>query len=94
MNYRVLVLPEAERDLIRLGEFVGEVSPDLSDRVRNLLVKAMKSLERRPERGRRLPRREERQLLVPFGSVGYVIHYRLAGDEVTISRIFHTREDR
>ena len=94
MNFRVDVLPEARQDLVRLGEFMGDFSPKLAERVRTLIVAAMISLERMPYRGAVMPGRLERRILVPFGSAGYEIRYRVTGDVVVITRIFHTREDR
>lgn len=35
-----------------------------------------------------------RELIVPFGSAGYVIRYVVHADEVLILRIFHALEDR
>jgi len=35
-----------------------------------------------------------RELLVRFGRHGYVVQYRVEGEEVLVARVFHGLEDR
>lgn len=49
----------------------------------NLLLK-------HPGMGRRL----DRELDIPFGKRGYVMRYRLDGDDIVILKIWHSREER
>ncbi|WP_157197769.1 type II toxin-antitoxin system RelE/ParE family toxin [Methylomonas sp. 2B] len=44
--------------------------------------------------GKRLEGRQDRQLSVPFGERGYVIRYRLDGNEIVILKIWHWLKNR
>lgn len=35
-----------------------------------------------------------RELVIKFGSAAYIAEYRIEGEQVTIARIFHSREAR
>ena len=60
------------------------------DTIRGAIVSLREFPFRTPQR----PGTNQRQLVVPFGRDGYVVRYRVSGDEVVISRIFHGLEDR
>ncbi|HUL12708.1 MAG TPA: type II toxin-antitoxin system RelE/ParE family toxin [Methylococcaceae bacterium] len=47
-----------------------------------------------PGIGKRLEGRQDRELFVPFGQRGYVMRYRLDGDDIVILKIWHALEDR
>lgn len=56
---------------------------------------AILSLDVMSERGRpSLYRADVRELIVPFGSAGYVIEYRVEASRVLVARVFHSREAR
>jgi plasmid stabilization system protein ParE len=83
----------ARRDLQRLGEWLEERAPHLTEDVVVILTAAAKSLAEFPERGHPV-RANVRELIVPFGSAGYVIQYGVRPQRVIIARIFHSLEDR
>lgn len=83
----------AQGDLVRLYEFLRPVSPGAAGRGVRHLVAGVKRIPLHPRLGSRLPQfegREVRRLVV----ADYEIRYELAGDDVFVLRIFHTREDR
>jgi plasmid stabilization system protein ParE len=84
----------ANRDLLRLVDFLAEVNPAAALRAHDTLEAAIRSLDEFSERGRPGPEPGERELIVPFGSGAYVVRYRVDRAEVVVARIFHGREDR
>ena len=92
MTWRVVVLPKAEADLIRLARFLAVHSPSASMRMGETLKGALRSLAEMPLR---TPiRNSGHELFVPFGDAGYMVTYRVEQGRVLVTRIFHTREDR
>ena len=84
---------KAHSDLVRLYEFLQPVNPTAAVRVVRQIVAGVKRIPAHPRLGLRLPEfapREVRRVLV--GEYG--IRYELAGTDVLVLRIFHTREDR
>ena len=78
---------KAHSDLVRLYEFLGPVNPAAAVRVVRQVVAGAKQI------GLRLADfapREVRRVLVG----DYEIRYEVADKDVTVLRIFHTREDR
>ena len=91
---RVIFSRQAYGDLQRLEEWLAERAPEAAQRIGPLLAGALTSLEEHAERGRRGPRSDLRELVVPFGVAAYLIQYRVEGTEVYVARIRHSREDR
>jgi plasmid stabilization system protein ParE len=84
---------KAHSDLVRLYEFLQPVNATAAARVVRQLVAGAKRIPGHPRLGLRLPEfapREVRRVLVG----DYEIRYELAGNDVVVLRIFHTREDR
>ena len=83
----------AALDLVRVSEFLRPVSPAAAARAVIALTKASERLLSMPRLGEPLEGfspREVRSLLVN----SYEIHYEVAGDEIVIIRVWHTREER
>ena len=83
----------AKADLVRLYEFLQPVNPRAAALVVRHIVAGAKRIPARPRLGQRLRQfsgREVRRLLIG----DYEIRYELAGRDVFLLRIFHTREDR
>lgn len=83
----------ARADLLRLYEFLEPVNPDAAAQAVRLLVAGAKRIPARPRLGQRLREfapREVRRILIS----DYEIRYELAGRDVFVLRIFHTREER
>ena len=51
MKFVVVVLPSAERDLLRLTSFLAEAAPSAIERMRAVLKAALRSLSDMPDRG-------------------------------------------
>ncbi|MBO9561023.1 MAG: type II toxin-antitoxin system RelE/ParE family toxin [Caulobacter sp.] len=83
----------ARRDLSRLRQWLDERALHVTREAIEVIVAAYKSLAEFPERGRTVPE-GLRELIVPFGSAGYVLQYDVRPGQVTILRIFHSLEDR
>lgn len=84
---------KAHSDLVRLFDFLQPVNPTAAVRVVRQIVAGVKRIPTHPRLGLRLPEfapREVRRVLVG----DYEIRYELAGTDVLVLRIFHTREDR
>jgi plasmid stabilization system protein ParE len=78
---------------VRLYEFLQPVNQAAAARVVRQLVAGAKRIPAHPRLGLRLPEfapREVRRVLIG----DYEIRYELAGTDVLVLRIFHTREDR
>lgn len=84
---------KAHSDLVRLYEFLQPVNEAAAGRVVRQLVAGVKRIPAHPRIGVRLPEfspREVRRVLIG----DHEIRYELAGTDVLVLRIFHTREDR
>jgi len=87
------MLTAANRDVVRLTDFLAERNPKAALRANEALAEATLSLSEMPERGR-LVAEGLRELVVRFGRGAYIIQYRVEPDRVVIARIFHSLEDR
>lgn len=93
MTWRVALTTEAERDLVRLAEFLTRHNESVARRAGAKIKTALRSLDHMPTRARRLSD-ELHEFDIRFGKSGYVVQFRVAHDVVIIARIFHMREDR
>ncbi|AZG07209.1 type II toxin-antitoxin system RelE/ParE family toxin [Pigmentiphaga sp. H8] len=99
MMYRVRFTREAEQDLLRLYDFVLERDPDDPGLAAQALVAirdGVEILERSPYTCRKATPHSPylRELLIPFGRMGYVALFEIDGpDSVTILAVRHQRED-
>ena len=83
----------ARADLVRLHEFLDPVNPRAAALAVRHIVAGAKRIPARPRLGQRLRQfagREVRRLLIG----DYEIRYELAGQDIFLLRIFHSREDR
>jgi plasmid stabilization system protein ParE len=91
----MLIWAEAARaDLMRLRQFIEPESPAAARRAAEALKKGAALLLDHPGLGRRLEGRQDRELGIPFGKRGYVMRYRLDGNDIVILKIWHSREER
>jgi plasmid stabilization system protein ParE len=83
----------AYADLKRIHEFLEPVdSPSAARAVRSVVAR-VRRIPRQPRLGERVPGfgdREVRRVLIQK----YEVRYEVAGTDLTVLRIFHTREDR
>lgn len=83
----------ARSDLVRLHEFLVELNPRAATLAVRHVIAGAKRIPSHPRLGQRLrgfSGREVRRLLIG----DYEIRYEIAGKDVFVLRIFHTREDR
>ena len=79
-------------DLRRIYEFLEPVNPVAASRCVGAVVARVRRIPSQPRLGERLggfASREVRRVLVER----YEIRYEIAGSDIVILRIFHTRED-
>jgi len=90
---KIVFLPNAGRNLVKLKEFLEEHSKEAAGRDARLILDAADGLKKHPLLGRPcddLP--EHRDLVIPFGAGGYVLRYRIEGDTIYIVAVKHTNE--
>ena len=83
----------SRRDLLRLYDFLHEVSPRAAIRVLRELNAAAKTLAEFPELGPRLEIYES-EIVRSFLAGDYEIRYQVSQHAVYIIRVWYTREDR
>jgi len=81
-------------DVVRLRRFIETQYPGAARRAAEALKKGAALLLDHPGLGRRLEGRQDRELNIPFGKRGYVMRYRLDGDNIVILKIWHELESR
>ena len=96
MSYTIRYTQDALDDIGRLYDYLIAYDLDLAERAYVAMQQAIASLEIFPFSHRKAAADHPliRELLVPFGSSGYVVLYRIESDEVlTIAAVRHQRED-
>lgn len=100
MTFRVRFTREAEDDLVRLYEFILErdvTDWSLAERALEAIRHAISGLEHSPFSYRKASGQSSpflRELVIPFGSAGYVALFEIEGsDVVTVLAVRHQRED-
>jgi len=83
-------------DLDRLAGFLIERDPDLAERAINAIPKALMILQDFPLMAKRASADDPllRELVVPFGSAGYVILFKVLSEtSVIVLAVRHQREE-
>ncbi|MBY5672019.1 type II toxin-antitoxin system RelE/ParE family toxin [Rhizobium leguminosarum] len=83
-------------DLGRLADFLIERDPDLAERAINAIQKVLMILQDFPLMARRASADDPllRELVVPFGSAGYVILFKVMNEtSVIVLAVRHQREE-
>jgi len=98
MSYRIRFTLEAEDDLMSLFDFLLEQDVSTAAKAETAIYKALELLEIFPFSCRKADDDEHnsllRELLIPFGSTGYVALFKIEDKEtVTIIAVRHQRED-
>lgn len=100
MTFRVRFTREAEDDLVRLYEFILDrdaTDCQAAERALEAIRHAISGLERSPFSYRKAAGGGSpflRELVIPFGSSGYVALFEVEGsDVVTVLAVRHQRED-
>lgn len=95
-RYRVRFTPDAEDDLLRLYDFLLERNVIAAERALDAVRAAMELLRFSPFSCRKavLDRPFLRELIIPFGSAGYVALFEIEPDRVVnILAVRHQREE-
>ena len=95
-RYRVRVTPEAEADLLRLYDFLLERDIGAAGRALQAIEEGSRLLAFSPFSCRKALRANPllRELVIPFGSAGYVALFEIDGrNTVTVLAVRHQRED-
>lgn len=96
MSYRIRFTVEAEDDLLRLFDFLLEQDIAVAVRAETAIYKAIELLELFPFSCRKADNENAflRELLIPFGSSGYVALVEIENEQtVTIFSVRHQREE-
>ena len=95
-RFKVRFTREAERDLLRLYDFLLEKDLGAAGRAFAAIEEAARLLRYSPFSCRKVTRHDPflRELVIPFGSAGYVVLFQIdAHDTVTILAVRHQREE-
>jgi plasmid stabilization system protein ParE len=94
-TYRVRFTQDAEDDLLRLFDFLLEKDIDAAERANAAIEEGIRLLSFSPFSCRKAGDNPlVRELLIPFGSTGYVALFEIDGPAtVTILAVRHQRED-
>jgi plasmid stabilization system protein ParE len=90
---QIIWLAEAVDDLVRLREFIGDKNRKAAKRAATTIRNMVKILEGHPDIIHPLEDLPDfHDLIVPFGSGGYVVRYRIEENSVYIVGIRHSKE--
>lgn len=95
-RYKVRFTPEAEDDLLRLYDFLLEKDIDAAQRALDAIKGAVALLGFSPYSCRKARAGNSflRELVVPFGSAGYVALFEIESrDTITVLAVRHQREE-
>ena len=90
---QVIFTQIALQDLARLSDFLHTSNPQAAKQAGVAIVKAVKLIATYPQAGR--PDEDDseyRELIIDFGSSGYVAKYHYKNDLVTVVKIKHQKE--
>ncbi len=84
----------ALRDVQRLHRFLAPKNPDAARRAVRAIQQGVQVLARQPGIGRPIEDLPEefREWLIDFGASGYVVRYRLDGEDVVLLAVWHQKE--
>lgn len=90
---RIEWLVSAINDLQRLRDFILPHNRDAAQRAFRTIKAASDPLKTNPCIGKPVEGMPDcRELIIPFGSSGYVLRYRITGDRVLIHAVKHGKE--
>lgn len=92
----ITLSPDAVLDVERVRTFLEEKNPDAAKQALAAIWAALYKLEVFPGLGRPTDDPGIRQIVVHFGSAGYIVRYsaRLPSPDIFVTRIWHGRETR
>jgi len=92
----ILLSPDAVEDVERLRIFLDQKNPDAARRALAAIWTAIDRLQEFPNLGMPTEDSDIRQIVVRFGSSGYIVRYAAPSrdENILITRIWHGREAR
>ena len=81
---QLIITPKAADGLERCRLFLAEKNPSASMRASQVIQKSLQLLKSQPKIGRPCETKPLRELIVPFGSSGYVALYRYEEENNTV----------
>jgi toxin ParE1/3/4 len=92
----ILLSPDAVEDVERVRTFLDQSNPDAARRALASIWTAIDRLQEFPDLGMPTEDADIRQIVVRFGSSGYIVRYAAmpADRNILITRIWHGREAR
>lgn len=92
----ILLSPAAVEDIERLRTFLSPVNPGAAKRALALIWNAIDRLQELPALGKPTEDADIRQIIVRFGSSGYIVRYVVVPEtgDILITRLWHGREAR
>jgi plasmid stabilization system protein ParE len=92
----IVFSPDAITDIERLRAFLDEANPRSARRAVAAILMAIEGLQELPERGMPTEDAGIRQIIVRFGTSGYIVRYAILtrSSNILITRIWHGREAR
>ena len=91
--HRVVITERAQADFDRLHAFIAAKSPRSARRAVQRIIEGIDLIALFPRSGV-VVRRDIRNAYIRFGHSGYVVRYKIEGDAVLITRIWHGKEAR
>jgi addiction module RelE/StbE family toxin len=88
---KVLFTHSAQRDLVRLRDFIATKNPSAAERISNRVVVAIKRLADQPGMGVDVEEIPGTQDLI---TGDYIVRYAVIDEEVYVLRIWHGKEER
>lgn len=95
MNYKVRYTAAAKEDLKRLFTFLAEQDLHAAQSARKIIGESVKLLQQFPFTCRKVSPENTflRELLILFGTAGYVALFEIEEETVTIIAVRHQREE-
>ena len=92
----ILLAPDAVLDVERVRSFLDRQNPDAAKRALAKIWRALEQAQVFPNLGTPTADADIRQIVVHFGSSGYIVRYTMLPDtgDILITRIWHGREAR
>ena len=92
----ILLSPAAVVDVERVRSFLEERNPDAAKRALVAIWRALDQVQAFPELGATTADADIRQIVVRFGSSGYIVRYTVlpGSGDIFVTRLWHGREAR
>ena len=92
----IVLSPDAVVDVERLRSFLNQTNPNAARRAMAVILTAIERLEEFPDLGMPTGDADIRQIVIRFGSSGYILRYSVMAEtgDILITRIWHGREAR